>query len=213
MMPRWAVGGLAVVVLAGVVALWLGRGPEVPSNTEAPSGASSAILEGSDVRTRPLEVAKRRAEQPIVAEAGAQIPQQLQTLVKGSPAPGAWVEDVPEGFDEASFTETIEDLLDDCDSEYRIVDMACDEAPCMVAWTAPVGADHPAACPKWASTYGSRTITKVAFDVDCPDGRRVRAELATPHDALLKSVDDPHSWNGGRMAHRATAYSVSDWCR
>jgi len=207
---------IAGPILAGLVvvgALWWASGGgdgETVSPTRPPPTAAGGADRVERVTAEPI--AEPEPPAPIEPERLTEVPRELQKLLRGNPAPGAWAEEFPEDYDEEFFTDTIVDLLVDCDMEHRVVDVTCDEAPCMVAWSAPLGAEHPSSCKRWAATFGGRAITRVGFDVDCPDGRRIRAELATPHEALLETVADPDAWDGGRMAHRAAAYTVADWC-
>ncbi len=200
-----------VVGVVGALLLWGGPSPEPEgevSPAPRPVVTSTPDVPPSAEPAAPVAVAEPA---PIAPEPGDEVPRELKKLLVGNPAPGEWVEDPPELYSEQVFGDQVEAMLVECDSAHRIVDVTCDEAPCMVAWVAAPDDPHPATCGRWAGAFGSG-ITKVGFDVDCPDGRRVRAELATPQEALLESVEDPDAWHGGRMAHRAAAYTVSNWC-
>ncbi|MEM6926994.1 MAG: hypothetical protein AAF602_08710 [Myxococcota bacterium] len=207
------IGGVAVVAIVVGASLWFGAASDDPAEAPAAAAPASSAPGATPGEAGAPSLPREDAPPaPIAPEAADEVPRELKKLVRGNPDPGGWVEEVPEVYDGEAFADQVADLLDQCESEYEMIDVTCDEAPCMVAWVAPTDAEHPAGCGRWAGAFGGSAITKVAFDVDCPDGRRVRAELATPHDALLASVDDPDAWDGGRMAHRAAAYTVSDWC-
>jgi len=215
MRPQWVVG-IGVVLVLGGLAVWLGTA----SDDGAPpvDGAPTATADPGDALPDDLPIGTPEPPKPkpppapIEPEAGDQVPRELAKLIRGDPDPGTWVEEAPAIFSAPMFGDLVDELLVDCDMEHRVVDVTCDEPPCMVAWVAAPDAPNPSSCPRWSTTFGTRQITRVAFDVDCPDGRRVRAELAPPHTALLESVEDPDAWHGGRMAHRAAAYTVADWC-
>lgn len=211
-MRSWVVAAAVGFVVVVGLAWWAFQPAEVESESAASANRVASGSTPAAASPSPDQAEAAPQPKPVVPEAKDEIPRELKKLLKGDPAPGEWTEEVDELYTEAVFTEQVEELLEECESEHRIIDVACDEAPCMVAWSAPPDAEYPSSCPQWIVAFDTGSITRVAFDVDCPDGRRVRAELATPHGALMASVDRPHSWNGGRMAHRAAAYTVSDWC-
>ncbi|MEN0061855.1 MAG: hypothetical protein AAGA48_06860 [Myxococcota bacterium] len=201
--------GVALLVLVG--------GAYLATRTNAPAPPPVKPAPSSVVASPTAPEAPAAAPRPTPSDVPnqapeADIPPGLKPLLKGNPAAGEWAERVPDEFSEYGFGPTIEDILDECDLPHEIIDVQCVEPPCMVAWVAPLDADHPTSCPEWSVRFGSRSLTSVKFDVECPDGREVRAELATPQRALLESVADPHAWSGHRMARRATAYTVADWC-
>ena len=144
-----------------------------------------------------------------------ELPRRLRDLADASPKTRfiAWTDEpVPDVFSRVGFQSAATAALESCEARSALVGTDCEEAPCVVAISS-VQPFNPERCPEWLALFGDSVLTNLAIDVDCPDGRTVKAALVAPHAAADLSVpEDRRDDVKYRLVERAMQFSVDEWC-
>jgi hypothetical protein len=161
---------------AGAGAVWVLR----PSPSSAP--AASAATTAPETRT----VVQRIHEDCVHPEPRVEVErcerevdlrdrliESLERELYGDPIP--WPEEVPEHYDPGSFEQDVPRILEECGANAFLVDIDCEEPPCMVMLrreSATAGAQDLswfASCEAWKERFGTTASVSMG-KIGCSDG-------------------------------------------
>ncbi|HEX7699774.1 MAG TPA: hypothetical protein VF403_03605 [Kofleriaceae bacterium] len=136
----------------------------------------------------PASAAAPCAEDPRVKQLVAEVAEQT-ALISSNPdavLPAEYPAGMPDLYRERSFRGVIESALHDCLPDTALVDISCDEPPCVAVLALrrkPAGYDDRPEpldrCDAWKRAYGRES--RISYgDVDCGGGRKEQVEVIGP---------------------------------
>ncbi len=172
------VGGFAL----GAALLWLLQPgtpptPDCPQVTTLASGPSRTVeIIRDDCDCPEPEEGLTRCEREVALR--DRVIESLERDLYGEPID--WPEEVPERFDPAFFEREVPRILEDCGASESLVEIDCEEPPCIVMLRPGEEMSLLSQCAAWNDTYGS-TISMATGKVDCPSGTEERYVSMSPY--------------------------------
>lgn len=202
-----AIIGVLATLLAGALAHDSSKPVAAPVASAPP-----ARVPCTEARTPRPPPAPKPDDSPTTA-LEVEVAQQAQ-LISSNPdgvLPAAYPPGLPDQFREPTFRGVVEGALRDCMPESKLVELSCDEPPCVavIAQRKPTSfEDRPEPldrCREWQRAYGRDSRTR--YDViDCGNGRKEQVQVIGP---------ELESWPGWKdLDHAAREHiEAREWPR
>ncbi len=174
-----AVGGFTL----GAVAVWLAT----PSPTSSPS-TSTAVAPAAPAPSKVVKVLREDCDCPEPEEQVTRcerevalrdrVIESLERDLYGEPI--RWPEELPERFAPEFFEREVPRILEECGARESLVDIDCEEPPCIVMLRPGEEMSSLSQCAAWNDTYGA-TVSMAMGKVECMDGSEERYVSMSPY--------------------------------